>query len=659
MEMENSYMIWNVPNSISPDMYYYCELHSGMGGGLKMTGADSTVVGPQGATGAGHQGYQGNQGGVGTTGFQGNQGVAGSAGAAGSVGPQGVAGNAGSQGNQGHQGTHGSWGAIGYQGHQGNQGNLGNQGNQGHQGQSGAYAGQGHQGHQGDQGAAGATGGVGPQGVAGDSGNQGHQGHQGSSGATGGVGSQGVAGTSGNQGHQGHQGSSGSAGGVGPQGSDGAGYQGYQGSVGGIGLQGPQGSQGVQGIAGGYAGQGYQGEPGTGGGCNGCHELVWGTSASGRATCDATTCAENFASDTSFSLFENAASGATSIKIPSEERIDQILENNSCIYFSLDGSTIYRHTLTQINYQQENDSTEIKIHPALAVDLDKDLDSIFGCGSNSIGTLKKIEGDHIEIEVKVNGPIRTISLGDTIKVGNSSELKITSITPADTSLLKRIQGTDLFPTQIDSNLSEIYNLLEQQWNRCINEGTSKEDCVVQLRLQIAAFNLGGLLPVIGDIGSIISIITKNSNNNVFVGFTGEELLRVDSGRINLWQGMRIFKFCPNCTDANDQGLYNGDGTGIVNGPHYCDPNSALSVNNPQSPWKVNGFYPSQDILAVQKTFSGSCRNQVKPYLDAHDECISHIPYMHHNLIVTIPLGARRTLSPQILRDIYGGTKIIG
>jgi hypothetical protein len=263
-----AYLLWDIPNVANDEMYYFCALHSNMGGVIKTTGADGHQ-GFQGNEGVGgHQGHQGIEGVYAGIGFQGHVGADGADGVIGVDGEQGAQGFQGYQGLQGTEGVTGGDGAIGADGPQGNQGfqghgHQGYQGLKGDTGDAGQQGDQGDQGYQGYQGLDGAYAAFGYQGYQGDEGEgfQGHQGHQGLHGSWGAVGYQGLQGV---EGAAGSDGAAGADGAVGSQGYQGYGHQGHQGVEGAAGTQGNQGLQGIAGTWGAIGYQGFQGFQGFG-----------------------------------------------------------------------------------------------------------------------------------------------------------------------------------------------------------------------------------------------------------------------------------------------------------------------------------------------------------------------------------------------------------
>ena len=166
----------------------------GIQGATGNTGADSTVPGPAGATGQtgiGIQGPAGQTGATGQTGLQGIQGVQGNVGPAGQTGQTGLQGIQGVQGNVGSPGPAGATGQTGVKGATGNtglNGTPGTPGSPGPAGQTGQTGLQGIQGVQGNVGPAGQTGQTGQTGATGMTGLQGIAGSVGATGQTGATG---------------------------------------------------------------------------------------------------------------------------------------------------------------------------------------------------------------------------------------------------------------------------------------------------------------------------------------------------------------------------------------------------------------------------------------------------------------------------------------
>ena len=154
---------------------------AGTTGDKGATGADSSVAGPQGPQGTtGPAGTTGDKGATGAQGTTGTQGTVGDKGSKGELGPQGLT---GPQGATGADSTVvGPQGATGPLGPQGNVGTTGPSGDKGSKGELGGPTGptgdkgdKGQTGAQGSAGTSGSTGSDGAQGPAGDKGSKGEE----------------------------------------------------------------------------------------------------------------------------------------------------------------------------------------------------------------------------------------------------------------------------------------------------------------------------------------------------------------------------------------------------------------------------------------------------------------------------------------------------
>ena len=245
-------VLFTIPHDAPDEYYYYCELHPGMQGIIKVISESS---GPQGFQG--DKGEKGDQGETGIKGDQGETGIKGDQGDKGDKGDQGETGIKGDQGDKGDKGDQGETGIKGDQGDQGENGTDGplngtdldpnavgiigsydNQlyyavngyiwawdsatntwalehdltGPQGFQGDIGEKGDQGSKGDQGLMGDQGDIGPIGPQGLKGDIGNQGLKGDKGDKGDRGFQGDTGLKGDNGDQGFQGDIGAKGDQG---------------------------------------------------------------------------------------------------------------------------------------------------------------------------------------------------------------------------------------------------------------------------------------------------------------------------------------------------------------------------------------------------------------------------------------------------------------